>query len=81
MRRSTRRLAAAAMLAAALSTAAEGRRHPLDATLVDETGRQVHFHDDLVKGRVVVINFIFTRCTAICPPMSGAFAKAESLLG
>jgi cytochrome oxidase Cu insertion factor (SCO1/SenC/PrrC family) len=67
--------------AAAAGAEAEERRHPIDASLVDETGRAVRFHDDLVKGRVVAINFIFTRCQAICPPMSGAFAKAETLLG
>ncbi len=79
MRRPPRHLAATALLALALAARA-GDRHPLDASLIDERGREVRFHDDLVKGRVVAINFIFTRCTSICLPMSGAFARAEALL-
>src|SRR6202011_5455197 len=35
----------------------------------------------LVKGRTVVINFIFTTCTTICLPMGANFVKLERLLG
>jgi protein SCO1/2 len=28
-------------------------------------GRRVRFYDDLVRGRVVLINFIYTKCTGI----------------
>jgi protein SCO1/2 len=78
--RPLRRLGLAAALLGALAAGAADR-HPLDAALVDETGRAVRFHEDIVKGHVVAINFIFTRCKAICPPMSGTFARAEALLG
>ncbi len=35
--------------------------------LTDQNGRQVRFFDDLIKDKVVVINFIFTSCSDSCP--------------
>jgi len=40
-----------------------------DVALLDQDGREIHFYSDLVKGRVVAIQFIFTTCTTICPPL------------
>ena len=54
---------------------------PPDVALTDENGRAVRFYSDIAKGRTVAINFIFTSCSTICQPMSGTFAKAETLLG
>lgn len=51
-----------------------------DVVLVDQDGKPVHFYSDLVKGKVVAINFIFTSCTTICPPMGANFAKLQKLL-
>jgi cytochrome oxidase Cu insertion factor (SCO1/SenC/PrrC family) len=51
-----------------------------DVPLVDQDGRQVRFHTDLVKDRVVAVNFIFTTCTTICPPMGATFGKLRELL-
>jgi protein SCO1/2 len=50
-----------------------------DVEVLDETGRRLHFYSDLVRGRTVAINFIFTTCTTICPPMGATFAKVQSL--
>lgn len=52
-----------------------------DVTVVTQEGKRVHFYSDLVKGRVVAMNFVFTTCTTICPPMGANFAKLQSLLG
>lgn len=51
-----------------------------DVLLLDQHGRKVRFYSDLVKGKVVAINFIFTTCTTICPPMGATFAKAQKLM-
>jgi cytochrome oxidase Cu insertion factor (SCO1/SenC/PrrC family) len=51
-----------------------------DATLIDQDGHRVHLRD-LVRGKVVAMNFIFTTCTTICPPMGANFAKLSSILG
>lgn len=52
-----------------------------DVELLDQNGRQIHFYTDLVKGRTVVINFIFTTCTTICPPLGATFARVQKELG
>ncbi len=52
-----------------------------DSVLLDQDGREVRFYTDLVKGRVVAMNFIFTTCTTICPPMGANFGKLQKLMG
>jgi protein SCO1/2 len=52
-----------------------------DVELLDQDGRKIHFYSDLVRGRVVVINFIFTTCTTICPPLGATFARVQTELG
>lgn len=36
-------------------------------TVVDQHGRSLRFYDDVIKNRIVVISFVFTGCTEICP--------------
>lgn len=52
-----------------------------DVKLTDQDGRPVRFYTDLVKGQVVAMNFVFTSCGTICPPMGANFAKLQKLLG
>jgi cytochrome oxidase Cu insertion factor (SCO1/SenC/PrrC family) len=52
-----------------------------DVELLDQDGRKVQFYSDLVRDRVVVINFIFTTCTTICPPLGATFARVQKELG
>ena len=52
-----------------------------DVELVDQNGRKIHFYSDLVKGQTVAINFIFTTCTTICPPLGATFARVQKELG
>ncbi len=52
-----------------------------DVELLDQDGRKIHFYTDLVKGKTVVINFIFTTCTTICPPLGATFARVQKDLG
>jgi len=37
-----------------------------DVEVIDQYGKRMRFYTDLVKGKVVVINFIYTTCTYIC---------------
>ena len=39
-----------------------------DVSLVNQDGQPVRFRSDLIKGKIVAVNFIFTSCKAICPP-------------
>jgi cytochrome oxidase Cu insertion factor (SCO1/SenC/PrrC family) len=52
-----------------------------DTELLDQNGQKIRFYTDLVKGQTVVINFIFTTCTTICPPLGATFARVQKELG
>jgi protein SCO1/2 len=47
----------------------------------DQQGRELSFFRDLIKGRIVAINFIFTRCTSSCPLSSAIFHEVQQKLG
>jgi len=51
-----------------------------DVALFDQHGKAVDFYSDLIAGQVVAMNFVFTTCTTICPPMGATFGKLERLL-
>ena len=51
-----------------------------DVTIQDQNGRSLSFYRDLVKGRVVAVNFVFTTCTAICPPLTANFRRLQQQL-
>jgi protein SCO1/2 len=48
-----------------------------DVTVLDEDGKEVRFYSELVKGKIVAINFIFTTCTTVCPPLGATFARLQ----
>lgn len=52
-----------------------------DTVVYDQNNRKLRFYTDLVKGRTVAINFIFTTCTTICPPLAATFRKVQQELG
>ena len=52
-----------------------------DTTVYDQEGRKLNFYTDLVKGKTVAINFIFTTCTTICPPLTATFRRVQQTLG
>jgi cytochrome oxidase Cu insertion factor (SCO1/SenC/PrrC family) len=52
-----------------------------DASVVDQDGRRLKFYTDLVKGKTVAINFIFTTCTAICPVLTATMRRVQQQLG
>ena len=52
-----------------------------EVALVREDGTEVRFPADIDDGRPVVLNFIFTTCTAICPVLSQTFAAFQKQLG
>ena len=50
-------------------------------TLVRADGKSVSLPDELNDGRPVVMNFIFTTCTSICPLLSQTLAQLQDKLG
>jgi protein SCO1/2 len=49
--------------------------------LVRDDGKVVSLPDEMNDGRPILLNFIFTSCTSICPMMSSVFAEFERRLG
>lgn len=52
-----------------------------DVDCVDQNGKKLRFHTDLVKGKVVVISFIYTKCTSVCPVIGEGVARLQTALG
>jgi protein SCO1 len=51
-----------------------------DAVVLDQNGQKVRFYSDLVKGKIVAVNFMFTTCTTICSPMTANIARVQKKL-
>src|ERR1700751_1864291 len=49
--------------------------------LVRDDGKVVSLPDEMNDGRPVVLNFIFTTCSSICPLTSQVFAQFQQRLG
>jgi len=57
------------------------RRHFPNVPLITHQGRTVHFYDDLIKDKKVVINLVYTRCQGICVPVTSNLVRVQKLLG
>ena len=52
-----------------------------NVTLTTHEGVPVRFYDDLVKGKIVAINLIYTTCQYACPLETARLAQVQRLLG
>ncbi|HEX7296360.1 MAG TPA: SCO family protein [Pyrinomonadaceae bacterium] len=78
-----------ALLMSSVSNTAVAQRSPIakgdealhvnvpDVDVYDQNGKRLKFYTDLVKGKTVAINVIFTTCTNICPPLTATFRKVQ----
>src|SRR3954466_1785954 len=75
--------AAAAVLGAAPAMASgfEGPGYFPNVPLTTQDGKVVRFYDDLLKNKSVVVNLIYTRCTASCPLETAKLAQVQRILG
>lgn len=48
-----------------------------DLKVTTQDGKTVDFYSDLIKGRTVAVNFVFTSCSTVCPPMGAIFGKLQ----
>ncbi len=46
-----------------------------------QDGRTLRFYDDVMKGKILLINFFYTDCDAICPLMTENLVRVQDLLG
>ena len=52
-----------------------------DLPLVDQDGQEVKFVSDVIGDRIVVMDFVYTSCTTVCPVLSALFAQLQERLG
>jgi protein SCO1 len=57
------------------------QQHFPNIPLVTHEGKQVGFYEDLIKDKIVSLNFFFARCDEICPLVMANLAKVQKLLG
>jgi protein SCO1/2 len=55
--------------------------HLPNLPLYTHEGKRVMFYDDLIKGRVVTLNFFFAKCDEICPRVTANLANVQNQLG
>jgi len=49
--------------------------------LTTHEGKKVRFYDDLIKDKIVVINFMYVKCEGICMPVTMNLKRVQKLLG
>ena len=80
--------ASAALAPFALAVAGQARELHQDGAawftnvaVTTQDGRTLRFYDDVLKGKIVLINFFFTDCDAVCPLMTENLTRVQELLG
>lgn len=51
-----------------------------DLEVIDQNGQKLRFYSDVLKGRVVLISFIFTSCEDACPLVAQKLIQARKLM-
>jgi protein SCO1/2 len=51
-----------------------------DTELVTQYGEHRRFNSEIVDGRIVVIDFIYTTCTTVCPVLSATLRQVQRQL-
>ena len=51
-----------------------------DVEVIRQDGKKLSFSKELNDGRPVILNFIFTSCSAICPMLIHTLSKTQSKL-
>lgn len=58
-----------------------GENYFPNVTLFTQDGEKVKFYDDLIKNKVVAINFIYTHCNDSCPIETAKMRQVYKQLG
>ena len=52
-----------------------------NVTLTTHDGQKVKFYDDLIKDKIVIINFMYVKCDGKCPGTTANLVQVQKLLG
>lgn len=65
----------------AVATPRWGAGYFPNVELTTQDGKAVHFYDDLLKGKLVAIDMIYTHCVDSCPLETARLAQVQKILG
>ena len=71
----------AALSAAPVSATTWGASYFTNVPLVTQDGQTVRLYDDLIKDKIVLINFIYASCKEVCPLVTARMAQVQQALG
>jgi protein SCO1/2 len=74
-------LAVFLMYSSAATSSPWGASYFPNTELTTHEGKKVKFFDDLIKEKVVVINFIYTSCPDVCPLETAQLTRVQKILG
>lgn len=52
-----------------------------DRKLLTQDGESVQFVSDIIGDNIVVMDFVYTTCTTVCPVLSALFSQVQNQLG
>lgn len=55
--------------------------HLPNLPLLTHEGKKVMFYDDLIKGKIVTLNFFYAKCDEICPMVTANLARVQKMFG
>ena len=58
-----------------------GNTHFPNVELITQDGKKVHFYEDLIKGKVVALELIYTTCKYNCPLETARMVQLQKQLG
>lgn len=58
-----------------------GKNYFPNVPLITHEGKSVRFFDDLLKGKVVMLNFIYTTCPDVCSVETARLVRVQEILG
>lgn len=58
----------------------KARNYFTDLAVIDQNGKQQRFYSDVLKGKVVLLNFIFTSCESACPMLVQKLKTTRALM-
>jgi cytochrome oxidase Cu insertion factor (SCO1/SenC/PrrC family) len=52
-----------------------------NVTLVSQDGKEMRFYDDMIKAKIVLINFMYATCHDACPLETAKLRQVQEQLG
>lgn len=52
-----------------------------NSEMTNQDGEKLKFYDDVIKGKVVALSFIYTKCKDVCPMDTAQLLQVQQILG